>query len=290
MQVAVTDECRAGDVLREDVEQAADEVISGIGEFSGMRLPDTVQVRLLSPRALCRANRELMSRIFAAMDRRHPDIPPVQMQAARILARAVSRATMAVFWRGVGGQYIPALDGSVPQVLIMPRALRLARANRRELRVILAHELTHAAQDYACPMLSVDAAAQVIAIPAQEMRARKKELAQLSPVIEGHAQWVHLRVCRDMYGLDVRGREHCFDGKGAWSYRLSKAAARRIPVTSGKTRDYDTGEKFINHLFDAGGLPLVNRLWHGFSAMPTVAEMETPELWIKRVGDSGPAH
>ena len=285
MQVIVTDECRAGERLRGAVAQAAQEVVGAVEEVSGLRLPDAVNVRLVSPRELRRVNRELMAAMFAQLDERHPQLPAEQVQVARIAAGVVSRVTMAMFWRSIGGQYIPRLHkDDVPQVLIIPVGLRLSRANERELRVVLAHELTHTAQDEACPMLTVDDVAQVVAIPSRNVRAQKRKLAQVSPVIEGHAQWVHLRICNELFGLDMRGRENRFDGKGAWSYRASRILMRYNPVMAHKGADYESGEKFIEYLHTVGGLPLVNLLWRGLASIPDLAELENPELWIHRVG------
>jgi hypothetical protein len=283
MQVDVTDECRAGEIMRGNVEQAAKEVIDAVESVSELRLPPAVNVRLVSPRSLRQVNTELFGAIFATIDRRHPELPGDQVQVARIAAGVVSRLTMSMFWRGIGGQYIPKIGDAPAQVLIMPRALRLSRATDRELRVILAHELTHGAQDRACPMMTVDGIAQVIAIPTKDVRAAKSKLAQISPVIEGHAQWVHLRVCNELFGLDMRGREHRFDGNGAWSYRMSKAMARHNPVMRAKAGDYDKGEYFIDYLHSVGGMRMVNRLWRGLTSMPDATELTVPEMWVDRV-------
>lgn len=286
MQVVVTDECHAGDDLREDVEAAAKEVADAVEDVSGLSLPAVANVRLVTPQEYREVNRQMMAAVFATLVQRHPDLPPKQVEITRVAAGVVSRLTMGMFWRGIGGQYIPQVGDTTPQVLIMPKALRLSRATARERRVILAHELTHGAQDRACPMLTVDAIAQVVAIPPKDVRAEKKKLAQVSPVIEGHAQWVHLRVCNAMYGLDMRSRDHRFDGKGALSYRLSKSMASHNPVMAAKAGDYDRGEKFIDYVHGVGGLPMVNRLWQNLASIPDGTELETPELWIKRVGNA----
>ena len=51
-----------------------------------------------------------------------------------------------------------------------------------------------------------------------------------------------------------------------------------------KMRQYEVGERFATAVTEKGGLELLNRVWDGAESMPTLAELQSPENWVKRVG------
>lgn len=280
---------RAGNQIGAEVNAAAYEVAPLVELFSGLTLPDRVTVRLVTPRGLRKANVELFRQSFDAIQRRHSDIPRATVWAFKTLVTEMIWVMMPLVWRGIGGQHAPDYQGASSTVLITPRALNLSAWTPRGLRMILAHELTHAAQHHADPYRTIDAVAQVLAT--DKVREHKHEWADSSAVVEGHASWVHHRVMHHMYGTEMRDRGAAHDGPGAWSYRLTHRLADHMPIMAHKMDDYDTGEKFIKAVYDVGGFDLVNRLWNGVAYLPTEAEIAEPKAWIARMGDvdGGPA-
>ncbi len=271
-----------GSQIAPQVMHAAYEVAPLVEKYSGLTLPEVVTVRLVTPRGLRKANTALFRQSFDVMRERHPSIPrPVAWMFRTLVVNAV-RVMMPVAWRGLGGQHVPDYRGAPSTVLIIPRSLKLSRSNARNLRLILAHELTHAAQHEADPWLSIDAVAQVINV--ENMRDHKDELGQSSTAVEGHAVWVHHQVVNELYGTEMRERAEGYDGPGSWSYRLSRKVANHIPVVAHKIDDYQTGCAFVDAVHDIGGLDMVNHLWDGIDAMPTTDEIADPKAWTVRVG------
>jgi len=53
-----------------------------------------------------------------------------------------------------------------------------------------------------------------------------------------------------------------------------------------KLRQYEQGERFIQAVESVGGTELMSKVWEGPSMLPTMNEIQDPELWITRVGQS----
>jgi uncharacterized protein (DUF2342 family) len=51
-----------------------------------------------------------------------------------------------------------------------------------------------------------------------------------------------------------------------------------------KMRQYVIGEKFCQALRDAGGQAMLARVWEGPEWLPTMAEIQRPQLYIERAG------
>jgi uncharacterized protein (DUF2342 family) len=272
---------RMGERIEASVDSAAVYVAPLVEKYSGLTLPEYVEVRLVTPRQFRRANVALFRRSFDELKQRHPEVPNGMVRATRMMTLPAVWMTTFMGWRGVGGQQLPD-DHAL--VMIIPRTLKLAQSNYRGLRLILAHELTHAAQHRANPYLTTDGVAQVTSIPADQMRKRKNDLAQGSPVIEGHAVWVHRQVVKELYNSELRERSETYSGPGSWSYRLSKKVAMLNPIMAHKMDDYDTGEEFISGVHQIGGLDLVNKLWGGIESLPNKAELADPTAWAARIG------
>jgi uncharacterized protein (DUF2342 family) len=49
-----------------------------------------------------------------------------------------------------------------------------------------------------------------------------------------------------------------------------------------KMRQYVLGERFCQALRDAGGQELLARVWQGPDSLPTMAEIQQPQLYIDR--------
>jgi len=50
-----------------------------------------------------------------------------------------------------------------------------------------------------------------------------------------------------------------------------------------KKQQYTLGYSFLNHLYQSGGLNLVNQVWASPAHLPTLSELNKPSLWLKRV-------
>ena len=51
-----------------------------------------------------------------------------------------------------------------------------------------------------------------------------------------------------------------------------------------KLNQYEQGERFIAAVEKAGGPELLDRAWTGPEALPSMAEIRDPAVWIARVG------
>jgi putative hydrolase len=49
-----------------------------------------------------------------------------------------------------------------------------------------------------------------------------------------------------------------------------------------KMRQYEQGRAFCDAVVDAGGIEALNRVWIGPGMLPTLGELEAPELWLAR--------
>ncbi len=61
----------------------------------------------------------------------------------------------------------------------------------------------------------------------------------------------------------------------------------RLTGMDAKRRQYAEGKAFCEVVHRAGGDQLLNRIWTGPSTLPTPAEMASPELWVRRMRQSG---
>jgi coenzyme F420 biosynthesis associated uncharacterized protein len=49
-----------------------------------------------------------------------------------------------------------------------------------------------------------------------------------------------------------------------------------------KMRQYELGRSFCDAVVDAGGIETLNRVWTGPGMLPTLGEIEAPDLWLER--------
>ena len=114
-----------------------------------------------------------------------------------------------------------------------------------------------------------------------EQRAVIDKVQALMSLLEGHGNVV----------MDRLGQRHV-TGQERMSAALK---ARRQPGgISGqfrkligiemKLRQYEIGEEFITRLEETVGIEALDAAWRGPDCLPTMAELETPERWLERVG------
>ena len=49
-----------------------------------------------------------------------------------------------------------------------------------------------------------------------------------------------------------------------------------------KLRQYQLGKSFCDAVVEAGGIAALNRVWRGPDSLPTLAELEDPQAWLRR--------
>lgn len=59
---------------------------------------------------------------------------------------------------------------------------------------------------------------------------------------------------------------------------------QRVTGMEAKLNQYAAGEKFIAAIEDAGGERIIDRCWVGPDALPSMAEIRRPDLWLDRMG------
>src|SRR3989440_5770297 len=213
--------------------------------------------------------------------------------------------------RRVLGQYDPALLGREPVetsslILVEPNVQAWAQKDRLpidELRRWLAmHEMTHAWEFKAHPWLQaylegllkqvlvgglgdghrpnrLELIRTLTVGVGQQWKAIAKMQAVMS-LLEGYSNLVMNEVGR-------RQLPHFALLEGAYRRRQEQRtplerAFLRLTGLEMKMRQYVLGERFCREVRDAGGQPLLARVWEGPDLLPTLAEIQRPALFIER--------
>jgi len=213
--------------------------------------------------------------------------------------------------RRVLGQYDPALLGREPVettslILVEPNVQAWAQKDKLpidELRRWLAmHEMTHAWEFKAHPWLQaylegllrevlvgrlgdghrpsrMELIRTLTVGVGQQWRAISKLQAVMS-LLEGYSNLVMNEVGR-------RELPHFALLEGAYRRRQEQRtplerAFLRLTGLEMKMRQYVLGERFCRELRDAGGHDLLARVWEGPEWLPTMAEIQRPQLYIER--------
>jgi coenzyme F420 biosynthesis associated uncharacterized protein len=214
--------------------------------------------------------------------------------------------------RRVLGQYDPALLGHEPVetsslILVEPNVEAWARKDKLpidELRRWLAmHEMTHAWEFRAHPWLQgyLEGLLNQVLIGrlgdghrpsrmelirtltigvGQQWKAIGKVQAVMS-LLEGYSNLI-------MNEIGRRQLPHFALLEGAYRRRqeertpLEKAFLRLTGLEM-KMRQYVLGERFCREVRDQGGTALLARVWDGPDWLPTMAEIQRPQLYLERV-------
>jgi coenzyme F420 biosynthesis associated uncharacterized protein len=119
------------------------------------------------------------------------------------------------------------------------------------------------------------------AVMGPERRALMDRIQGTMAMIEGHAEHV-----MDAAGADV------IEGLDELRAALERRRHNRPPVMrvlekllglEMKMRQYETGKRFCDAVVAQAGVAGLNRAWASPEALPTWAEMESPETWLARV-------
>jgi putative hydrolase len=127
-------------------------------------------------------------------------------------------------------------------------------------------------------------------------RARRGELLRLTL---GEDRWQLVERIQAVMSLIEGHAEHTMDAIGAEVLpslpRLRAALNHRREVRSlpwrvlerflgleMKLRQYEVGRRFCDAVVDEGGPEALARVWSGPEALPSPAELQTPEQWLAR--------
>jgi len=114
-----------------------------------------------------------------------------------------------------------------------------------------------------------------------EQRQVLDRVQALMSLLEGHGNFV----------MDRLGQRHV-TGQERMSAALKArrqsggigGVVRKLVGIEMKLRQYEIGEEFITHLEETVGSEALDAVWRGPDCLPTMAELEAPELWLERVG------
>ena len=213
--------------------------------------------------------------------------------------------------RRVLGQYDPALLGREPVetsslILVEPNVQAWAQKDKLpidELRRWLAmHEMTHAWEFKAHPWLQayLEGLLKQVLVGGLGDGHRPSRLELIRTLTVGVGQqWKAIAKMQAVMSLlegysnlvmnEVGRRElpHFALLEGAYRRRQEQRtpierAFLRLTGLEMKLRQYVLGERFCREVRDAGGRELLARVWEGPPWLPTMAEIQQPQLYIER--------
>jgi coenzyme F420 biosynthesis associated uncharacterized protein len=116
----------------------------------------------------------------------------------------------------------------------------------------------------------------------EERRETLDRLQAVMSVIEGYSDHVMDAVGEQLdsrYG-ELRAKlEHQRSRRGAL-----EALVMRLLGLDMKLRQYELGKTFADSAAGHGGIEGLNAVWSGPEALPTLAELEDPDAWARRMG------
>jgi|TARA_Y100000310_G_scaffold280330_1_gene299994 coenzyme F420 biosynthesis associated uncharacterized protein len=121
----------------------------------------------------------------------------------------------------------------------------------------------------------------VVASPEQQVAL--DGIAGLMSLLEGHGDVTMDRagegivVGADRFGRVLRERRRSASG-------FTRIFQRLVGLEA-KLAQYAKGEAFIGKVEEAGGSSLLNRVWEAPANLPDLAEINSPEVWIARMGE-----
>jgi uncharacterized protein (DUF2342 family) len=248
-------------------------------------LPDRVEVQ--NRHHWIDANVGTFERVMRPLEENGPEVFP---GATRVVNTGMLAMMLSFLGRNVLGQYDPLLlaEGDDHALyFVHPNIVRVAAALEvdypRFRRWIAFHEVAHAAEFGAAPWLSSHLERRMedgIAALATGSLDREafRELDTTMTAVEGYAETLMDRAFDDDYA-DLRAKLEARRSGGGPVARL----ARRLLGLGLKRRQYERGAAFFDAVADARGLPAASAVWESPSALPTEAELDRPEWWLRRV-------
>ena len=113
-----------------------------------------------------------------------------------------------------------------------------------------------------------------------EQRALMDEIQAAMSVVEGYSEHVMDAIAAEV----IPGHEELREAMDR--RRRSRSAPQRIIERllgfDVKLRQYELGKKFADAVVALGGMEALNRVWAAPEALPSSAELQHPESWLKR--------
>lgn len=135
-------------------------------------------------------------------------------------------------------------------------------------------------RDGNAPSLKDGGLSALLASP--EQRVTMDKVTGLMSLLEGHGDITMDRAAQHLIPSQPRFAR-------VMSQRRKNASGvskviQRLTGMEAKLAQYQEGEDFVRAVEAAGGKELFNEVWSGPEALPTIAEIRQPDLWIDRVG------
>ena len=267
---------------RADVRAARDRLRS-VGEID-FDLPGTIEIQ--HRHHWIDANVETFGRVVEPLETAPPLLPG--------LSRALNTATMAAvvgfLARNVLGQYDPLLLAESDA-----HALYFVRPNIQSVaadldvdyprfrRWIAFHEVAHAAEFGAAPWLPgyledcVESSVSAISAGGFD-RDALADLNTAMTAVEGYAELLMDRAFDEEYA-DLRAK---LDAKRQGGGPLVRFM-RRLLGLGIKRQQYERGARFFEEIAERRGLAAASVVWEDSEFLPTEAELDAPETWLRRV-------
>jgi coenzyme F420 biosynthesis associated uncharacterized protein len=118
-------------------------------------------------------------------------------------------------------------------------------------------------------------------VQTREQRAIIDQVQATMAVVEGYSEHV-----MDALGAEVvpayEGLREAMEHR-----RASRSAPERVLMRllgfDLKMRQYELGRRFCSEVAERAGMEGLNRVWESANALPTLAELEAPAVWLARV-------
>jgi coenzyme F420 biosynthesis associated uncharacterized protein len=127
----------------------------------------------------------------------------------------------------------------------------------------------------------------VALIAGEEQRAVLQKIQGMMSLLEGHGDITMDRAAGDRIPSADRFSRVLHERRG--NTRGAAKVLQQLIGLEAKLRQYEQGEAFIRTVEDAGGRQLLDRVWTGPEALPTLDEIRDPSLWLGRMTPSGVA-
>jgi len=124
------------------------------------------------------------------------------------------------------------------------------------------------------------------ALAGPEQAAILDSLQAVMAVIEGYAEHVMDAAATADDGL--AGMRLAMDRRRRQSSGLADLIVKALGMGM-KMRQYELGKTWSDAVAQHTGIDGLNRVWSAPEALPSLSELETPELWLARITSSSPA-
>ena len=134
------------------------------------------------------------------------------------------------------------------------------------------------------PTARVSSLSLVRSLPGQ-IRTQLRTVARVQAVMsvcEGYSNYVMHQV-GSRHLADFARLEKAFHERSTRRPPLERLVFK-VTGLNMKMRQYELGERFAERVVDRGGLSVLNRVWSGPEAMPSLDELEHVDGWLARVG------